>query len=372
MTEPAAEAFRAKRPGLLVNIGWTEKDNAKVVAAPAPAPAPEKPAAPAPAAAPAGKADPNSKIYADIAAPILAAKCNACHGSEKSKGKLRMHTFADLLKGGGDGPTTVIASNAKESLLLVRAKLPLDDDDHMPPSDEPQLTKEELALLEWWVAEGASETLTLAAAKKSPEIEGFANAYLSAKKPAAAPAPVVAKVEPKAPAPTPAPAPAATPAPAKPESAKVVAGGGKALDPNAKIYDELVAPILAAKCNACHGTDKSKGKLKMHTFSDLLKGGSDGATTVIAGNTKDSLLLVRAKLPKEDDEHMPPADEPQLSKEELAFLEWWIAEGASESLTFANARKTPEIEVIAKRSTLPSLPKLTVAKRLSRNRSPSP
>ncbi|WP_038170536.1 c-type cytochrome domain-containing protein [Verrucomicrobium sp. BvORR106] len=354
VTEPAAEAFRAKRPGLLVNIGWSEKDNAKVVAAapapaPTPAPAPEKPAAPAPAAASAGKADPNAKIYADIVAPILAAKCNSCHGSEKSKGKLRMHTFADLLKGGGDGATTVIASNAKESLLLVRSKLPLDDDDHMPPSDEPQLTKEEIALLEWWVAEGASETLTLAAAKKTPEIEGFANAYLAAKKPVAAPAPapVAAKVEPKAPAPAPAPAP--TPAPAKPEAAPVaVATAGKALDPNAKIYDELVAPILAAKCNACHGTDKSKGKLKMHTFADLLKGGSDGATTVIAGNTKDSLLLVRAKLPKEDDEHMPPSDEPQLSKEELAFLEWWIAEGASESLTFANAKKTPEIETIAK------------------------
>ncbi|MEZ0385477.1 MAG: c-type cytochrome domain-containing protein, partial [Verrucomicrobium sp.] len=203
--------------------------------------------------------------------------------------------------------------------------------------------------------EGASDTLTLAQAKKTQEIEGFANAYLLANKksaaptPAPAPAPAVAKVEPKpAPAPAPAPAPEAKPAPTPAPAPAVAAAGGKALDPNAKLYDELVAPILAAKCNACHGTEKSKGKLKVHTFADLMKGGSDGATTVIAGNTKDSLLLVRAKLPKEDDEHMPPPDEPQLTKEELAFLEWWVEQGASDSLTFANAKKTPEIETITK------------------------
>lgn len=219
VTRPAADALKAKRPGLTVNTGWTEADNAKVVAAapaPAPAPAPATPAkaaAPAPAPAPApvkptevkpstggtalAKAgDPNAKVFADVVLPILSAKCTGCHGTEKSKGKLRLHTFADALKGGSDGATTVVAGNTKDSLMIVRAKLPTDDDDHMPPSDEPQLTKEELALLEWWIAEGAKEDITIGAAKKTPEIEGFLKALASSKGGAAA----VAKkeVKPKA------------------------------------------------------------------------------------------------------------------------------------------------------------------------------
>ena len=41
----------------------------------------------------------------------------------------------------------------------------------MPPKDEKQATKEEIAILKWWIEQGASESLTLAAAKKTPEIE---------------------------------------------------------------------------------------------------------------------------------------------------------------------------------------------------------
>lgn len=225
VTRPAAEAYKTKRAGLVVNTGWTDADNAKVVAAVAPAPAaaaaatpapapvaPGKPAAapaPAPApkpsaAAPAAAAkvegtalpkagDPNAKVFADVVLPILEAKCVSCHGTEKSKGKLKLHTFADALKGGSDGETTVIGGNVKDSLLLVRSKLPVDDDDHMPPSDEPQLTKAELALLEWWIAEGAKEDLTVAAAKKTPEIESFLKGLASSKPAASA----VAKKEEK-------------------------------------------------------------------------------------------------------------------------------------------------------------------------------
>ncbi|MFZ4767045.1 MAG: c-type cytochrome domain-containing protein, partial [Roseimicrobium sp.] len=197
VTRVAAEAFKAKHPATTVNTGWTEADNAKIVAAPAPAPAaaaaPAPTAPPIPAAAKPAESKPatggtalpkagdaNAKVFADIVAPILAAKCTSCHGMEKSKGKLRLHTFADTIKGGSDGATTVIAGDTKKSLLVVRAKLPVDDDDHMPPSDEPQLTKEELALLEWWIAEGAKEDLTIGAAKKTPEIESYLKALTTA------------------------------------------------------------------------------------------------------------------------------------------------------------------------------------------------
>jgi len=195
VTKAGVAALKAKLPGAHINNGWTAEDDAKpvAVAAAAPAaaaPAAAKPAAPAPAAAkpaaaPAagGKLDAaiaaKAVVYRDVIAPIMAAKCNACHGEEKKKGKLQLHNFAAIMKGGGDGPTTVIAKNSKDSLMLVRANLPTDDDEHMPPSDEPQLTKEEVAILKWWIESGASDTLTVAAAKPTDDVEGALAAMLA-------------------------------------------------------------------------------------------------------------------------------------------------------------------------------------------------
>jgi hypothetical protein len=190
VTKAGVAALKAKLPKAHVNTGWTAEDDAKptaVVAAAAPAAAPAKPAATpapaaakpaAPAAAPAagGKLDPaiaaKAVLYKDVVASIMSAKCTACHGVEKKKGKLQLHDYASILKGGSDGATTVIAKNTKDSLLLVRANLPKDDDDHMPPSDEPQLTKEEIAVLKWWIETGASETATVASLKAPADVEG--------------------------------------------------------------------------------------------------------------------------------------------------------------------------------------------------------
>jgi hypothetical protein len=192
VTKAGVAALKAKLPGAHINNGWSAEDDAKPVAvatAAAPAAAAKPAAAPAaaakPAAAPAagGKLDAaiadKAVVYRDVIAPIMASKCNACHGEEKKKGKLQLHNFAAIMKGGGDGPTTVIAKNSKESLMLVRANLPTDDDEHMPPSDEPQLTKEEVAILKWWIESGASESATVAATKPTADVEGALAAMLA-------------------------------------------------------------------------------------------------------------------------------------------------------------------------------------------------
>lgn len=212
VTKAGVTALKAKLPNAHVNSGWTAEDDAKptaiVAAAPAAAPAAAAPAAakPAaeaakPAAAPApaapaaggGKLDPalaaKAVIYKDIVASIMQAKCVSCHGEEKKKGKLQLHSYAAIIKGGSDGETTVIPSNSKDSLLLVRANLPTDDDEHMPPSDEPQLTKEEVAILKWWIETGASETATVASVKPSAEVEGALAVLLAKGLPKAAAAP---------------------------------------------------------------------------------------------------------------------------------------------------------------------------------------
>ena len=340
VTKAGVAQLRGKLPKAHINNGWSAEDDAKpVAAAPAAVVAAAKPAAPAAkAAAPApaaGAIDPKVAatlvIYKDVVAPILANKCNSCHGEEKSKGKLKLHTFADIKKGGSEGEINVVAGKAAESLLLKRAALPLDDDEHMPPEDKDQLTKEEVALLTWWINEGASETQTLDKAKRTAEVDGALAVVLKDKiKPAVAAAPAAAK--PAAPAPAPAVAKPAAPKLAADAAAKAI------------VYSDVIAPILAEKCYSCHGEEKSKGKLRMHTFADLKKGGSEGDVNLVAGKSVDSLMIQRILLPKDDDEHMPPEDEPQVTKEELALLKWWIDNGASETETIAASKKTAEIE----------------------------
>ncbi len=187
VTKAGVAQLKAKLKGAHINMGWTAEDDAKpiaVVAASAAKPATAVPPAAAPAAAPVagGKLDAaiavKAVVYQDVIAPIMKAKCVACHGEEKKKGKLQLHTFAAIMKGGSEGATTVIPKNIKESLMLVRANLPKDDDDHMPPSDEPQLSKEEAAVLKWWIESGASDKLTVAAAKPDAATEGILTVLL--------------------------------------------------------------------------------------------------------------------------------------------------------------------------------------------------
>ncbi|NLT71743.1 MAG: hypothetical protein GXX91_13785 [Verrucomicrobiaceae bacterium] len=101
-----------------------------------------------------------------------------------------------------------------------------------------------------------------------------------------------------------------------------------------QLYEDLVAPILAAKCAGCHGEKRPKGKLRVDSLEALLKGGNEGSS-VIAGKVDESPLLQRVYLPLDDDEHMPPEDKDQLTPEETAVLAFWITSGAKGSGTVA-------------------------------------
>ena len=101
-------------------------------------------------------ADPqNALAYTDIINPLIESKCIQCHNADKQKGGLRMDTKEFMLKGGEDGPI-FLAGNAASSEMIKRALLPENDDDHMPPKGKPQLTEDEIALLHWWIQNGAS------------------------------------------------------------------------------------------------------------------------------------------------------------------------------------------------------------------------
>ena len=94
-------------------------------------------------------------VYEQIVNPILQSRCVQCHNPEKSKGDLRFDTAEMLKKGGEDGPVFV-AGKGTESEMVKRCLLPEDDDDHMPPKGKTQLTEGQMALLTWWIDQGAS------------------------------------------------------------------------------------------------------------------------------------------------------------------------------------------------------------------------
>src|ERR1051326_5342049 len=93
-------------------------------------------------------------------------------------------------------------------------------------------------------------------------------------------------------------------------------------------YSDIIQPLLQTKCYTCHGKNKQKGKLRMDDSTRLMKGGKDGVV-IIPGHAGKSEMAKRISLPREDDDHMPPKEKPQLNEQEIALIHWWIATGAS-------------------------------------------
>jgi len=94
--------------------------------------------------------------------PIFEQKCIYCHGPEKNKGKLRMHTEELALDGGDEGPLYV--KGKSEESLLIKFIITEDEDEVMPPpKEDKKVTEEELRILRQWVNEGAVWSPTTAA-----------------------------------------------------------------------------------------------------------------------------------------------------------------------------------------------------------------
>jgi hypothetical protein len=92
--------------------------------------------------------------------PLLVARCQSCHGSEKQKGGLRLDSRATALKGGENGPA-VVPGKPGESLLVDAINY--GELVQMPPKSK--LPAAEVATLTKWVAIGAPWTSDAAVAK---------------------------------------------------------------------------------------------------------------------------------------------------------------------------------------------------------------
>ncbi len=108
--------------------------------------------------------------------------------------------------------------------------------------------------------------------------------------------------------------------------------------------------ILAHNCFKCHGSDKIKGDLRLDIKEMLLKGG-EGGPVIIPGNSQESELIRRVKLPASDEDAMPTKGK-RLSEKEVKILSLWIDKGAP--WPDGDAQSTFKVAPLAPRN--PALP----------------
>ena len=95
-------------------------------------------------------------------------------------------------------------------------------------------------------------------------------------------------------------------------------------------FDADIKPIIEKSCLKCHSGEKPKGKFRVDTKENILKG-ADGEKVVEVGNSaKSEMIHVVADLVA--DEEMPPLDKrdkyPALTKDQIGLLRAWIDQGA--------------------------------------------
>lgn len=115
---------------------------------------------------------------------------------------------------------------------------------------------------------------------------------------------------------------------------------------DAQVFDHLILPILEKKCTSCHNASKSKGELLLTTQENFLKGGKTGVIFV-GGNPEESLIFQRMHLPLDNEEHMPPTNKPQLTKEEKALIAQWIKSDLPFETRVASLPSTDSLRMMA-------------------------
>jgi len=134
----------------------------------------------------------------------------------------------------------------------------------------------------------------------------------------------------------------------------------------ANVYEEIIQPIFESKCYGCHNKSKKKGKLRLDEPAFILKGGKDGVV-IKPGNADESDMMKRLLLPRNDEDHMPPKEKPQLKDNEIALIHWWIATGATFDKKAKELEQPEKIKPVLLalqkevKKVLPDLPQIPVA-----------
>jgi cytochrome c553 len=89
------------------------------------------------------------------------------------------------------------------------------------------------------------------------------------------------------------------------------------------LFEKSIRPLLAEKCQGCHGEKKASGGLRLLNRESLLRGGDSGPA-LVPGKPGESLLLKAVEY--RGDLRMPPRG--KLTEAEVEKLRRWIALGA--------------------------------------------
>ena len=97
--------------------------------------------------------------YAADIKPLLDTSCVTCHSGKKPKGRLKLDTLEDILKGGMDGKVVIVGASADSLIVQAASHTAKDHDLWMPPkkaeSKNPPLTSDQVGLLRAWIDQGA-------------------------------------------------------------------------------------------------------------------------------------------------------------------------------------------------------------------------
>ncbi|NNE94265.1 MAG: DUF1592 domain-containing protein [Verrucomicrobiales bacterium] len=97
-------------------------------------------------------------------------------------------------------------------------------------------------------------------------------------------------------------------------------------DENARLFEEIIAPLLAEHCLECHDSSTREGKLDLSTKLAVFAFEKKGKKAIVAGKPDLSKLWTEV----ESDEM--PEDRDPLSAEEKKLLKQWIEGGANWTL----------------------------------------
>lgn len=114
-------------------------------------------------------------VYTDLIQPVLEQNCMSCHNPDDRKGEFNMETYQSLLKGGDMG-YAIAPGDRDDSELYYRITLPHDHDEFMPAEERPPLSETEVALLGWWIDQGA---LPDAVVSDYPELPPFLESHVA-------------------------------------------------------------------------------------------------------------------------------------------------------------------------------------------------
>lgn len=109
-------------------------------------------------------------LYSDVIAPILKQRCQSCHGTKKKEGELVLHNQEGIAKG-GEGGVVLLPGKMVESELYARLVLPEGHKKRMPPKGRKPITADQIKLIGWWIAEGASFDKKVSQINQSAEIK---------------------------------------------------------------------------------------------------------------------------------------------------------------------------------------------------------